>query len=110
LDDEPATTLTEAWRGFRALDAEVWRGRAAGALRARRLPVPRARRASSGELTQLERDIVMLVYEGLSNEKIAERLSYSRHSITAYLGKIYAKTGCATRLDLVRAVTEGVLG
>lgn len=110
LDDEPETTLTAAWRGFRALGAEVWRGRAAGALRARQLPVPRARRSTSDDLTDLEREIVMLVYEGLSNEKIAERLSYSRHSITAYLGRIYAKTGCASRLDLVRAVTEGVLG
>jgi DNA-binding CsgD family transcriptional regulator len=110
LEDEPDATLTEAWRTFRHLGADLWRGRTAAALRARRLPVPRARRTRAGGLSDLEREIVALVAEGLSNEDIARRLSYSKHSISAYVARIYAKTGCATRVDLVRGVADGRIG
>ena len=37
----------------------------------------------------MERDIVRLVVEGLSNQEIAERLSYSKHTINAYLTRIF---------------------
>jgi DNA-binding CsgD family transcriptional regulator len=101
LGDNPEETLTDAWRRFRNLQADVWRRRTAAALRSRRLPVPRAQRQRPDELSEVERQMIELVREGLSNQEIANRLSYSKHTVTAYLTRIYMKTGCS-RLDLVR--------
>ena len=109
LDDEPEMTLSAAWREFRGLGAEVWKRRAAAALRSRGLPVPRTPRQRSSELSEVERDIVRLVVEGLSNQEIADRLSYSKHTINAYLTRIYARTGCTSRFDLLRAQASGEL-
>jgi ATP/maltotriose-dependent transcriptional regulator MalT len=108
LGDEPQDALPDAWRRFRRLGADIWRGRAAAALRVRRLPVPRAPRRRPDRLSEIEKEIVGLVHEGLSNQEIAERLSYSKHTINAYLTRIYARTGYSSRFDLVRAVASGV--
>ena len=107
LGDDPEASLTAAWRHFRALSADLWRRRAAFALRERGLPVPRAPRQSSNDLNEVEREVVRLVVEGLSNQAIAQRLSYSKHTINAYLTRIYARTGCASRFDLLRAHAAG---
>lgn len=102
LDDEPADVLADAWHRFRVLRADVWRRRSGAALRVRGFPVPRAPRRQPDKLNEVEKDIVNLVREGLSNGQIAERLSYSKHTINAYLTRIYARTGYSSRYDLLR--------
>jgi DNA-binding NarL/FixJ family response regulator len=34
-------------------------------------------------------------------------MHYSRKTIEVYLSRVYAKTGCASRLELIRAVDTG---
>jgi predicted ATPase/DNA-binding CsgD family transcriptional regulator len=59
-------------------------------------------RPSSGwrSLTPVERDVAMLVHEGLSNPDIAARLYISRSTVKAHLSHIFAKLGIANRTAL----------
>jgi len=107
LDDDPASNLAEAYRGFDAFGAAPWRRRAAAGLRARGLTVPRRVTRAASDLTETEMQLVRLVREGYSNRQIAAAMHYSRKTIEVYLSRVYAKTGCPSRLDLIRAVDTG---
>ena len=50
-------------------------------------------------LTDTEVQLVRLVCEGLSNRQIATAMHYSPKTIEVYLSRVYAKTGCGSRLD-----------
>lgn len=109
LGDDPQARLTEAYREFDALGAGPWRRRAAGSLRSAGLPVPRpARRAGEG-LTDVEQQLVRLVRDGLTNRQIAAAMHYSPKTVEVYLSRVYAKTQCASRVELIRAVDAGAL-
>jgi DNA-binding NarL/FixJ family response regulator len=107
LDDEPARHLAEAYRAFDSFGAAPWRRRAAAGLRARSLTVPRRAARAASDLTETEVQLVRLVRDGLSNRQIATAMHYSRKTIEVYLSRVYAKTGCASRLELIRAVDTG---
>jgi DNA-binding CsgD family transcriptional regulator len=107
LDDDPATNLAAAYRAFDSCGAAPWRRRAAAGLRARGLTVPRRVTRASSDLTEAEMQLVRLVREGYSNRQIAAAMHYSRKTIEVYLSRVYAKTGCPSRLDLIRAVDTG---
>jgi DNA-binding NarL/FixJ family response regulator len=49
------------------------------------------------------------VREGLSNRQIAAAMHYSPKTIEVYLSRVYAKTSCASRLELIRAVDSGTV-
>jgi DNA-binding CsgD family transcriptional regulator len=109
LGDDPHARLTEAFREFDALGSGPWRRRAAASLRAADLPVPRpARRAGEG-LTDVEQQLVRLVRDGLTNRQIAAAMHYSPKTVEVYLSRVYAKTQCASRVELIRAVDAGAL-
>ncbi len=61
------------------------------ALRAAREPLP---------LTDREREIVMLIGEGLSNRDIASRLTLSVRTVEGHIYKAMSKTGTTTREEL----------
>lgn len=107
LGDDPARNLGHAYRAFDSFGAAPWRRRAAAGLRARGLTVPRRVTQATSELSDTEVQLVRLVREGLSNRQIATAMHYSRKTIEVYLSRVYAKTGCASRLDLIRAVDTG---
>jgi DNA-binding CsgD family transcriptional regulator len=109
LDEDPFEHLTSAYRAFDALGAGPWRRRAAAALRARNLTVPRPAQRLGGTLTDTEGQLVRLVAEGLTNRQIASALHYSPKTIEVYLSRVYAKTGCASRIELIRALDSGAL-
>ena len=109
LDDEPARSLAEAYRAFDSFGAAPWRRRAAAGLRARGLTVPRRAARATSQLTETEVQLVRLVRDGLSNRQIAAAMNYSRKTIEVYLSRVYAKTGCASRLELIRAVDTGAV-
>ena len=109
LDDEPVRNLAEAYRAFDSFGAAPWRRRAAAGLRARGLTVPRRAARAASELTETEVQLVRLVRDGLSNRQIAAAMNYSRKTIEVYLSRVYAKTGCASRLELIRAVDTGAV-
>jgi DNA-binding NarL/FixJ family response regulator len=69
--------------------------------------VPRRAARAASDLTETEVQLVRLVRDGLSNRQIATAMHYSRKTIEVYLSRVYAKTGCASRLELIRAVDTG---
>jgi len=52
-------------------------------------------------LTARERQVILLIGEGLYNHQIAERLSISKVTVSHHLTSIFAKLDVATRFDLV---------
>ena len=59
------------------------------------------RRAALGSLTDREREILMLVARGLSNDEIAEELFISPATVKTHLARIMAKTDAHDRAQLV---------
>jgi len=57
-----------------------------------------------------ERQLLMLLNEGLSNKEIAQRLGLAEPTIKARFNKLYKRFGVATRLQLLtRAFAEGII-
>ena len=52
-------------------------------------------------LTEREREIIVLIGEGLKNRQIGERLSISETTVVHHFTSIFAKLGVANRLELV---------
>lgn len=61
----------------------------------------------SGQLTKREQEVLEGVLEGLTNKKIAARLSLSEGAAKAALREIFRKAGVRTRSQLVRAALTG---
>jgi DNA-binding NarL/FixJ family response regulator len=51
-------------------------------------------------LSEREREIALLVAQGLTNNEIAAKLYISEKTVKAHLGTIFSKTGAASRLKL----------
>jgi DNA-binding CsgD family transcriptional regulator len=109
LGDDPARHLNDAYKAFDVFGAAPWRRRAAAGLRSRGLTVPRRVAHPASDLTDTEVQLVRLVRDGLSNRQIAAAMHYSRKTIEVYLSRVYAKTGYASRLELIRAVDAGAV-
>jgi DNA-binding CsgD family transcriptional regulator len=109
LDEDPGHNLTQAYKLFDTWGAAPLRRRAAAGLRSRGLTVPRRSTQPSSELTETEVQLIRLVRQSLSNQQIATAMHYSTKTIEVYLSRIYVKTGCASRLELIRAVDTGAL-
>jgi DNA-binding CsgD family transcriptional regulator len=102
---DPEQRLTEALEIFHTLGAPPWRRRAAAELRRRGLRIPRHRSGGSpNQLTETEAQIARLVQLGRPNREIARTVVLSVKTVEAYLSRIYAKTGCSSRLELARAL------
>lgn len=61
-------------------------------------------------LTPREREISALVAEGLTNQAVAERLCLSTRTVESHVGRIYRKTGVASRAALASLVTRCAAG
>ncbi|MGH9194657.1 MAG: response regulator transcription factor, partial [Acidimicrobiia bacterium] len=57
-------------------------------------------------LTPAERDVVMLVGEGLTNKQIGERLFVSHRTVATHLAHAFDKLAIRSRVQLARAVAE----
>jgi ATP/maltotriose-dependent transcriptional regulator MalT len=57
-------------------------------------------------LTDTERDIAALVTQGLTNRQAAAQMYVSPHTIKFHLSQVFRKLGIASRVELVRAMTE----
>jgi len=62
-------------------------------------PTPEAARIAA--LTTREREVVVLIGEGLKNKQIAARLSISEATVSHHLTAVFDKLGVDNRLDLV---------
>jgi two-component system nitrate/nitrite response regulator NarL len=58
------------------------------------------------KLTERERRVLSLIFEGLANKQIADRLQISESAVKACLQQLFAKTGVRTRSQLVRIALE----
>jgi DNA-binding NarL/FixJ family response regulator len=72
---------------------------------------PAARKKGGiGELTDRERQVVVLLAEGLSNKLIADRLGISDHTAKFHVNGVMAKLGASTRTEaVVEAVRRGLV-
>jgi DNA-binding NarL/FixJ family response regulator len=61
------------------------------------------------ELTEREREIVILVGEGQSNDDIADRLAISRHTVKTHVNRAMTKLGAHDRAQLVVIAYESGL-
>ena len=98
---DAAVTLLDRWPGPRRDDAV--------ALARRLSPDTDARRAVGPDLTNREREVALLVAEGLTNGQIADRLVISTKTASVHVSNMLAKLGLANRTELASWVTrEGV--
>jgi len=63
-------------------------------------------RQTGNALTERERRVLSLIFEGLANKQIADRLQISESTVKACLQQLFAKTGVRTRSQLVRIALE----
>ncbi|WP_267898413.1 LuxR C-terminal-related transcriptional regulator [Actinomadura harenae] len=69
-----------------------------------------ADRTGAANISRRERDILMLVSEGLSNSQISKRLAIAEGTVKRHLGNVFIKLGASSRIDAVnRAVTADLL-
>lgn len=101
LQIDPIANLTAAHDVFAQLGATPWRRRVAALMRARGKSPRRPGRATSERLTETEDDLVRHLRAGMSNRQIANAMSLSPKTIEAYLTRLYAKVGAASRVELV---------
>lgn len=59
-------------------------------------------RSGWGSLTPTENDVVRLVWEGLGNKEIGERLFISPRTVQTHLTHVFAKLGLASRVQLMQ--------
>ncbi|GAA1056287.1 hypothetical protein GCM10017608_27850 [Agromyces luteolus] len=76
------------------------------------VPAPTATSAlgtALASLTEREREVLVLVAGGLSNDDLAERLVISRHTAKTHVNRVMAKLGAHDRAQLVIAAYEAGL-
>ncbi|WP_316774194.1 helix-turn-helix transcriptional regulator [Streptomyces sasae] len=76
--------------------------------RTRGVTLPR-RTTSSRAGAEVEARIIELILQGMTNRQIAAAIRFSEKSVERHLTRLFAKTGCRSRLDLVAAYERGML-
>ena len=67
---------------------------------------PLNNQAYAEPLTRREREVIVLIIDGLTNEQIAQKLCLSRTTIDTHRKHIMGKTGCKNSAALVRYALE----
>lgn len=60
--------------------------------------------AETHSLTEREREVLELAYEGLTNPEIAEKLFVSKYTIKRHMHNIFGKLDVSTRMELVHLI------
>ncbi|MFJ9629549.1 AAA family ATPase [Streptomyces sp. NPDC101175] len=76
--------------------------------RTRGVTLPR-RTTSARSSAVVEARIIELVKQGMTNRQIAVAIRLSEKSVERHLTRLFARTGCRSRLDLVASYERGVL-
>lgn len=115
--EQAADVLLEAIERVHA--GEVWLepalvARALGGMSRQRAVEPAPidpEQARIGRLTRREREVIVLVLEGLQNKQIAERLAISETTVSHHLTSVFGKLGLISRFDLIiYAYRHGLTG
>ncbi|WP_086663718.1 helix-turn-helix transcriptional regulator [Lentzea kentuckyensis] len=106
--DEPGPWYREALEISRQI-GEGWMGaHIRESMRKIGVAPPRVR-AARDDFSQTELEIIELVRHGMTNRQIATSVRISEKTVENYLTRLFAKTGCRSRLDLATASIEGRL-
>ena len=57
-------------------------------------------------LTRREAEVLGLVFQGMNNQEILDKLMVSRHTLLKHLQNLYRKCGVSSRWDLLRLKSE----
>lgn len=112
-EEEAAALLAEALERYEQAGADAWARRVRAQLRALGVR-PGARgsrhRPTDGweSLTASEREVSLLVAEGLTNGAVARRLYISPHTVNTHLRHVFAKLGVANRVALAAVVHHAI--
>jgi DNA-binding CsgD family transcriptional regulator len=105
IRDDPAM-LVEAYDELDRLGAVQRQRELSHHLRRLGKRAPRRKR-SANRLTPTEAQIANLVSAGLTNRQVAGEARLSPKTVEVYLSRIYAKTGCRSRIELAVALNTG---
>ncbi|MGY1496060.1 LuxR C-terminal-related transcriptional regulator [Streptomyces sp. QTS52] len=106
--EDPRPWLREAHTLATQCGASVLLERIRRATRERGVPAPRTR-GRRDALAVTEQRIIELIGEGLTNRQIALRLQLSEKTVENYLTRLFARTGCRSRVELAAASLSGRL-
>ncbi len=101
--DEPVKIIAKCLRAVH--DGQIWAGSlylgyAMDAL-TKAMPLPTQMFQGADRLTKREKDIAILIAEGLSNREASTRLHLSESTVRNYLQHIYDKLGVSSRSELM---------
>ncbi|MDP9796102.1 DNA-binding CsgD family transcriptional regulator [Catenuloplanes nepalensis] len=96
---EPRAWLLEAQATADAVGSPWLRSAVAAAMRERGVRRPRAR-APQAAFSATEREIIELIRQGRTNRQIAAAVRMSEKTIENYLTRLFARTGCRSRVEL----------
>ena len=60
------------------------------------------------EITKREKEVIIEICSGLSNQQIADKLFISLQTVKDHTHRIYGKTNCTSRAHLISMVNEGI--
>ena len=93
--------LRIAWEMLTGVGARPFMTQVEADLASSGLPsAPKSVSRSTLDLTDRERDVAVLVAQGMSNPEVADHLYVSRKAIEFHLGNIYGKLGITSRREL----------
>jgi DNA-binding CsgD family transcriptional regulator len=108
IAEEPRPWYHEAYEIARRLGGDWMRLNIKGFMRASGVAAP-SYRVDRESLTDIEKRVIGLIQQGLTNRQIAGAIRVSEKTVENHLTRLFAKTGCRSRLDLAMASLEGRL-
>lgn len=106
LKDAPQETLVQALREIAVGGAVLAPTVASKLMRSFSALSSQTHTGTLGELTVRELEVLELMYQGLKNSEIAERLSISPRTVEAHVSSIISKLGAQSRTEAVRIAVE----
>lgn len=107
--DDIASAIEVVAKGDALIQPSVMRRLVETFVRARPLPLGGAGNAALSTLTEREREILVLVARGLTNDDIGSDLFISPATVKTHLARVMAKLGAHDRAQLVVRAYEGGL-
>ncbi len=108
LAEDPRPWYHEAYEIAEQLGGEWLRTSVTASMKESGVAAP-SRRSGVVALTGDEERIIGLIQQGLTNRQIAAAVRVSEKTVESHLTKLFAKTGCRSRLDLATASLDGRL-